>query len=386
MPKHSKFENICERAPDATIDERRIEALVSRSESGNGSATRKGKRRHGISLDFTFSPVMKTIVQIKRRKSADTAAIPPSLPLHLNGYTKDEHKNLRQVEYLDNELRKYRECLESMRPKQCIVSNTELMPLSNREAIEPCEEDYPSATVGVPVENGIPSDMLVLTSSQDQFNDSDTDACCEPPHVVTNVTKVISRTVSPLTRELADDAVGPTMEFSIQESLSVTRRGSNGDCTVTEIMNKKTLTPSQSFDGTLSLDHHMSIFIRRLDLREPGDSFHCSDVDNGNGVSEKASIINALFDKKQRENRSLMQKYFMRWVHFNTIEKLTKRNPDQTRLRKMETFLQNITLERKKTMEKLKAINRTEANRYSVAKPKFTAESPELLARKFNNK
>lgn len=242
------------------------------------------------------------------------------------------------------------------------------------------EEEVESSTTSIlPRENGIRFDFGPMSDSPERIDSNHHEVYDESLDSAANA----SMTSKLPSRENVGPFATPKLKLSIQESLSVSRHSNDGDSTVTEIMSKETLSPNHAFDGELSLDHHMSIFIRRLDLTESNEN----DCDlPSNGASEKASIINALFDKQRRESKSLVQKYFIRWVHFNTIAKLTKRNPDQTRLRKMEIFLQNITMERKKTLQKLKAINKVESSRYSPAKPKFTTDSPELLARKFNNK
>lgn len=310
--------------------------------------------------------------------------------MHLNGYTTaeiNEQAHFRQVEYLNRELSKYKECLESLRPKS-------KHPTSQRNGERNCrvvnvfEEEIESVSAqNLPAGSRIASEFVPLGNSGGKFDAGDMDTYSESVDLVMS-SPAVSRRPTPPFKEYAeiDTITRPALKFSIQESLSVSQPNIDGVNTVTEIMSKEILAPNHAFDRTLSLDHHMSIFIRRLDLCDSNTSFHNGDVHEDSGPSEKATIINALFDRKQRENRNLLQKYFMRWVHFNTIEKLTKRNPDQTRLRKMETFLQNITLERKKTLQKLKAINRVESTPYSPIKPKFTTDSPELLARKFNNK
>lgn len=331
----------------------------------------------------------KLTIQNKRRKSTETFGETRTPPLQLNGYTATEiteHGNARQVEYLNRELNKYKECLASMRPKQKHASSVGSTPLKECErkcrVVNMCEEEVEVesfATSTLQRESGVPLDFRSVSGSLGKIDPNDVGIYDEPLSSAVNA----SMTSKPSSRELAGPVPRSELKFSIQESLSVSRHANDGDSTVTEIMNKEILTPNQAFDGELSLNHHMSIYIRRLDLAESNEID--SDLAS-NGASEKASIINALFDKQRRESRSLMQKYFMIWVHFNTIAKLTKQNPDQTRLRKMEIFLQNITLERKKTLQKLKAINKVESTRYSPAKPKFTTDSPELLARKFNNK
>lgn len=306
--------------------------------------------------------------------------------MHLNGYTATEvieRDNLRQVEYLNRELSKYRDRLESMRPKQKNTSSNESTPQSNNSRMCPMENVCGEVVESfAQIRNVIPSEFMARRESCSECEFDEIEGDCDPLDATRNASMAMT-TPSTENAEMNDR---PTLKFSIQESLSVSRHDNDGEGTVTEIMNKQILTPNHAFDGALSLDHHMSIFIRRLDLCESNEAPQNDGETQNNGISEKTSIINALFDRKQRENRSLLQKYFMRWVHFNTIEKLTKRNPDQTRLRKMEIFLQNITLERKKTLQKLKAINRVESTHYTPAKPKFTTDSPELLARKFNNK
>lgn len=167
-----------------------------------------------------------------------------------------------------------------------------------------------------------------------------------------------------------------TRTFRVQDSFSVSRSNNVGDCIVREIMSKETL--NLAFDGTLSLDHQMSIFIKRLDLCDSNETFPYDDGERNNETTEKTTTSNALFCKQQRARKSLLQKYFVNWAHFNKIEKLTRRNPDQTRLKKMKIFLQDLSSERKKTLQNLKVSLR------NTTKPTFSTDSYELpLTRKF---
>lgn len=289
------------------------------------------------------------------------------MPHSINGNGEaetSEENNVRHVEYLDRELTKYKKCLESMRPKEkpkiCRTSSVHHLEKDNSPYTRSCDERY---------------DIESDSNGSDDFEET--------------YEQVPSK--APVPHCIADDR-STALNFRIQESLSVTRLsddGGGGGDTVTQIMSKKIHSSNHPFDGAISLDHCMSISIRRLDPCDSNESFHnneshCNDVDAA-AQSEQQSIIKALFDRTRREDRTILQKYFMKWTHFTTIEKLTKRNPDRSRLQKMEIFLENITMERKKTLQKLKEINRTESMHQNASKSK-AMDSSELMARKFNNK
>lgn len=142
-------------------------------------------------------------------------------------------------------------------------------------------------------------------------------------------------------------------------------------------------------ESKISLDQHMSILIRNLHIGNDNkgaiiinENFTCKSPTVEKSL-EKDIIIDDLFCKPNKENFILLQKYFLRWVHYTTIEKLLRRNPDQTRLQKMQMFLQNITAERKKSLAKLKLTTKPNEPRKTGLQQ---IESPRLLLRKYNNK
>lgn len=99
---------------------------------------------------------------------------------------------------------------------------------------------------------------------------------------------------------------------------------------------------------------------------------------------EQNAIVLDLFTKDiQNENmhRNTLQKYFLRWIHFTTIEKIAKENIscNQSRIQKIETFLNNIRLEKKKQIRKDSRI-------VDVKKKIVEPENPVVLARKYHHK
>lgn len=142
-------------------------------------------------------------------------------------------------------------------------------------------------------------------------------------------------------------------------------------------------------DRSIALNSHMSIQINKIHINNYSSTDKIESVDDCNleQTTEGNNIINALFNEKSnRENFITLQKYFLRWIHFTTIEKLMRRNPEKTRLQKMQAFLQNITYERKKTLNKLRHSNNTNDHRLSIKMQPHQIESPRLLIRKYNNK
>lgn len=142
-------------------------------------------------------------------------------------------------------------------------------------------------------------------------------------------------------------------------------------------------------ESKIAVNQHMSIHIKKLstgivDKKSTYDSYM-------NESTEGNDIIRDVINKKSQDDFLILQKYFLRWVHFNTIEKLRRRNPAQTRLQKMEAFLQNITMERKRALNKLRRPGNLlapgrgdEYRRMTLHDP--CAESPRLLIRTYNNK
>lgn len=90
-------------------------------------------------------------------------------------------------------------------------------------------------------------------------------------------------------------------------------------------------------------------------------------------------FTNDIHSDTMRQN--ILQKFFLRWIHFTTIEKLAKENIscNQSRIQKIESFLNNIRLEKKKQM-------RNDSRTVDVKKKIVEPENPVVLARKYHHK
>lgn len=141
-------------------------------------------------------------------------------------------------------------------------------------------------------------------------------------------------------------------------------------------------------ESKIAVNLHISNLIKKLsnevvDAKSTINSYR-------NETTEGNEIIKQVFDKKAQDNYILLQRYFLRWVHYNTIEKLKRRNPAQNRLQKMEAFLQNITLERKRALNKLRRPGNLCVKQFDDhcrnLSQNYHMESPRLLIRTYNNK
>lgn len=180
------------------------------------------------------------------------------------------------------------------------------------------------------------------------------------------------------------------IQLQIEDCVSV--RGTENECK--EVLFDETVSPRKAFKGTLTLDHQLSIHIKHLSLQSSsvgqsrrGDGSNCGSAEG----LEKSAIIEHLFEQRPDENATLLRKCFLKWVHYTTIERLTRSNVDQSRVKKMEIFLRNISLERKKALRKMKEISKAGAPPATiVAKMKkeneLNEQSPGMLSKKFNNK
>lgn len=172
--------------------------------------------------------------------------------------------------------------------------------------------------------------------------------------------------------------IKPTIMVDIQDTIR-TNVSNKFDCSNSEFVANRKIAVSQ----------HMSIRIKKQ-TNEIVNENNTTDP-YMNQSTEGYEIIREVFERKSRDNFLLLQKYFLRWIHFNTIEKLKRRNPAQTRLQKMEAFLQNITLERKRALNKLgkpgnslAPCHNDEYKRMTLHDPNI--QSPRLLIRTYNNK
>lgn len=142
-------------------------------------------------------------------------------------------------------------------------------------------------------------------------------------------------------------------------------------------------------ESKVAVNQHMSILIKKLTNEVVAEKSVNESSDNEQ--IERNDIINKVLDHKPHDNFMLLQRYFLQWVHFTTIEKLRRKNPAQSRLQKMEAFLQNITRERKRALNKLRrpgniVVSRRDDGERQSKLHAGHMESPRFLTRTFNNK
>lgn len=140
-------------------------------------------------------------------------------------------------------------------------------------------------------------------------------------------------------------------------------------------------------ESKVAVNQHMSILIKKLtnEVVAEKSANNLSDSEQ----MERNDIISEVCSNKSHENFMLLQRYFLQWIHFTTIEKLRRKNPAQSRLQKMEAFLQNITRERKRALNKIRrpgnimVSKRDDDDRHARL---HMTESPRFLTRTYNNK
>lgn len=193
-------------------------------------------------------------------------------------------------------------------------------------------------------------------------------------------------------QQLNDDfefIITPTIMVNVQDTVQ-TNFAQNYHAT------RQANSPSPCFfhrESKVAVNQHMSILIKKLTNevvaeKRVNDSSGLSD----NEQMERNDIINEVCSNKSHENFRLLQRYFLQWIHFTTIEKLQRKNPAQSRLQKMEAFLQNITRERKRALNKLRRpgnvaqSKRDDDSRQSRSQASYMTESPRFLTRTYNNK
>lgn len=142
-----------------------------------------------------------------------------------------------------------------------------------------------------------------------------------------------------------------------------------------------------------AVNQQLSILVQKIDINSYVENSSKKTTEDINGEQqsiERNRIIDELFNAQAKNDRIELQKYFLRWVHFTTIERLLRRNPEQTRLQKMQAFLQTISMERKKALTKLRQANAPETgcdeHRFAMKIQQHCTGSPRLMLRKYNNK
>lgn len=159
----------------------------------------------------------------------------------------------------------------------------------------------------------------------------------------TEVKTVVSQ--EPYIQQLNEDfecIINPTIMVNIQEAIR-----SNLSHEFHQIQSELENRPTDYHrESMIAVNQHMSIKIKRLSNEKIV-------VEKSTADCNETTECNQEPNKKSHTN-FLLQKYFLQWVHFNTIKKLQRRNPTQTRVQQIEAFLQNITHERKNALKKLR--------------------------------
>lgn len=167
------------------------------------------------------------------------------------------------------------------------------------------------------------------------------------------------------------------------------------------IATEKPQSSSQKINDRLepnfeTLIGNMTINKITIDKPKPVSSFHCNEATDIEfdemANEERDAIICEIFCEKKRANFVLLQKYFLKWFHYSTIERLTKEGVigiEQTRLQKIQKFLQNITIERRiygcNVKAKVKCANNGDKFE-AAAKRRGAADDLTTLTRKYNSK
>lgn len=293
-----------------------------------------------------------------------------------------EHKKREEEEYKEKEEEEEEKVeIEVQEEESKNYINCQLSrPLSPFAIPSQCLIDESYDTNGIDVDNSIEK-QLIKKEPQIVSPCSST----QTEHRTMISPKPISREIHQLHEDF-ELIIKPTIMVNIQDTIQPNSSVSF-DCERSEC--NQTKPTSFVHESKIAVNQHMSIMIKKLtgdfvDKKSTYDKY----MDES---TEGNEIIRDVFEKKSHENFLILQKYFLRWVHFNTIEKLKRRNPAQTRLQKMEAFLQNITLERKRALNKLRRPGNLLAPHQSNEYRQITlhnpnAESPRLLIRTYNNK
>lgn len=140
------------------------------------------------------------------------------------------------------------------------------------------------------------------------------------------------------------------------------------------------------------LAEHLKVSKITIDRPKALSPSHCTETEqdfDSMANQERNAIICEIFSEQKRANFVMLQKYFLKWFHYSTIEKMTKEGAigiDQTRLQKIQKFLQNITIERKVFDCRVKTKPRTEERIEAVVKRRDAINDTNTLTRKYNSK
>lgn len=236
----------------------------------------------------------------------------------------------------------------------------------------------------LPTENGAPHDIDMKSFMQDSYTFSEAGSLSPCSSTQTELKTVIRR-------QLNDDfefIITPTIMVNVQDTIQSNFPQDFND-------SRPFNSPNPCYlhrESKVAVNQHMSILIKKLTNEVVAEkSLNESSRLSDNEQIERNDIINKVLDNKPHDNFLLLQRCFLQWVHFTTIEKLRRRNPAQSRLQKMEAFLQNITRERKRALNKLRhpgnivVSRRGDEERQSKLHGAHM-ESPRFLTRTYNNK
>ncbi|KAH8351935.1 hypothetical protein KR084_000699 [Drosophila pseudotakahashii] len=131
-----------------------------------------------------------------------------------------------------------------------------------------------------------------------------------------------------------------------------------------QLPQKKTPTPStQPIEESEAEPEPEPLLIRRIELpkvvvkpKEPEPPELSSDSEDESGVApahEKQKIIDQLFQARANTQLVVMRKYFLKWIHFTTMEKIEREQGQSSQMRdnrvqKINAFLDKVRQEKKR--------------------------------------
>lgn len=342
------------------------------------------------------------------------------------------HNNTIETKYLDHELNKFKKEISMTRSRLLVVQdNVEhnsltYKPLDNRNLIssfshgQECVEDFYRES-----QNAALMEKQIFENSSDpaeamDMMDEDID-CINHLLDADDMTKIDERYVnfgdiieifnydevettisvkcsdSPLDTLHDDIEIEPILEIKfVPKELATTETtleliGKPMQNSVETAAKKQDEKPHKihSNEGLFEEKQHVDqnpFIITRLNVtNQPKSIMNQPNVDTEIQIPpEQNAIVSDLFTNDINSDtvrRNTLQHFFLRWIHFTTIEKLAKDNIscNQSRIQKIEAFLNNIRLEKKKQI-------RNDSRIVDVKKKIIEPENPAVLARKYHHK
>lgn len=193
-------------------------------------------------------------------------------------------------------------------------------------------------------------------------------------------TDFLAVALTPKVRKEPLELIGRQMQTDIQLELLPKVLKSRTEPKV-GIVREPTLYPTE-YSGTKDCGLRFPLTITKFNTSQKNSKNNFVDIPVEQPL-EQNNIIAELFKKNvlgQKMQHAILKKYFQRWIHFTTIEKMNSQNmlTNKSRARTIETFLSHIRLEKKK----LTTLNPA---RNEISKPTIK-EDPTLMAKKYNNK